>query len=132
MPILFRLPTSADSGPGFAFPTIEAWRAYLLIAALAAFGAQALVLLSMGVLHVPQRDFTTPTFRCATLAYLVVAVAAVRAGAHFAFRAGIGRGHVLVEPAPGGTVQVSPRCPLRALVLLYIRLHRDRFGNVIA
>ncbi|MBI0330486.1 hypothetical protein [Burkholderia plantarii] len=132
MPLLFRLPTSADSGPGFAFPTIEAWRTYLLIVALAAFGAQALVLLSIGVLHVPQSDFTTLTFRCVTLAYLVVAVAAVRAGARFAFRAGIGRGQVRVEPAPGGTVQVSRHCPLRLLVLLHIRLHRDRFGHVIA
>ncbi|MCM2550965.1 hypothetical protein [Burkholderia glumae] len=132
MPLLSRLPSSAKSAPGLAFPTVEAWRTYLLIAALAASGAQILVLLSIAVLQIPQHHFTTPTFRCATLVYLAVAVAATRAGARFAFRAGLRRGHVRLEPAAPGTVRVSPRCPLRALVLLHLRLRREQFERVIS
>lgn len=102
----------------------DAWRANVLIAAVAAMSAQLIVLLLMDVFHVPDRAFTSLPFHCAAVAYLAAAVLLVHRLAAQAFRAALASGYVRLTSPAERLVRVASHCPRRPLVLLHLRLHR--------
>ncbi len=104
----------------------DTWRTHALVVALAAMSAQLIVLVLIGVFHLPDRDFTTSSFRCIALVYVAFAVIVARWFAAEAFRAAQAGGYVRCLCSAQRRVWVSPRCPRRMLVLLHVRLHRYR------
>ncbi|KVG65267.1 hypothetical protein [Burkholderia pseudomultivorans] len=110
--------------------TIERWRAHLLIAALAGMFIQCFVLVSLLVLRVPAGFFTTTAFRGWTVVAVATAIVAARKLADAAFRAALVCGHVRAAGIDRRKVVVSSDGAYRLLVVLYIRLHGNRFGRL--
>ncbi|WP_175850574.1 hypothetical protein [Burkholderia cepacia] len=129
LPIDVRSTRVARTGDSFlmAPSTIERWRAYLLIAALAGMFVQCFVLVSWLALRVPEAFFTTMTFRMWTVVAIVTAILSVRKLARAAFRAALDCGFVHVTGIDRHTVAVSSDCAYRRLVILHIRLNGNRF-----
>ncbi|MGU7880751.1 hypothetical protein ACV22Y_12845 [Burkholderia sp. AW50-3] len=113
-----------------ASSTIERWRAYLLIAALAGMFIQCFVLVSLFALRIPEAFFTTMTFRIWTVVAVATAILSARKVADAAFRAADVCGYVRVSGVDRRTVVVSSDCAYRRLVVLHIRLNGNRYGGV--
>ncbi|NIE86144.1 MULTISPECIES: hypothetical protein [unclassified Burkholderia] len=129
--LLSRLRPLHGPRPAFGVALLDACRADLLVASLAALAAQSAMLLSILLLGVPTRDFTTPLFHHIVLAYLVGATVIVRRLARHAFHAAVESERVRLSSTPEPHVQVDDPCPLRVLVVLHIHLHRQRFGRLV-
>ncbi|WP_414441734.1 hypothetical protein [Burkholderia sp. 22PA0106] len=102
----------------------DAWRANAMLAAVAAMSAQRVVLLLIGVFHLPDRAFTTDGFHCAALVYIGAAMWFVHRLAAQAFRAALASGHVCATSQAERRVRVAAHCPRRLLVLVHLMLHR--------
>lgn len=105
-------------------PTVDQWRAHLLVASLAAILIQAIVLGSMLLLDVPVAFFTSTVFRLGVMAAVVASVFLTRRIAGSAFRSALAGNHVWLGGKRHCTVSLSSHCPRRALVVLYVRLNR--------
>ncbi|MDN7592015.1 hypothetical protein [Burkholderia seminalis] len=112
-----------------ASSTIERWRAYLLIAALAGMFIQCFVLVSLLAWRVPEAFFTTMTFRLSIVVALAVAILSVRKLAGAAFRSALACGCVRLTGIDRRTVVVSSDCAYRHWVVLHIRLNGSRYGG---
>lgn len=110
--------------------TIERWRAYLLIAALAGMFIQCFVLVSLLAWRIPEAFFTTMTFRIWIVVALATAILSARKLAGAAFRAAMACDCVRVTGIDRRTVVVSSDCAYRRLVVLHIRLNGNRYGGV--
>ncbi|NTZ83950.1 hypothetical protein FCJ61_13315 [Burkholderia metallica] len=110
--------------------TIERWRAYLLIAALAGMFIQCFVLVSLLAWRVPEAFFTTMTFRIWIVVAVSTAILSARKLAAAAFKGALDCGDVRVSGIDRRTVVVSSDCAYRQLVVLHIRLNGNRYGGV--
>ncbi|MFJ2992349.1 hypothetical protein [Pandoraea sp. NPDC087047] len=111
--------------------TIRMLRAYLLVASLGAACIDACVVIAMLVFDVPERVFTSADFRLAMAASLLLLMLAARSVASAAFQAALDSRHATLDGAQGrGKVALRDDCPCRALVLLHIRIHRQRLAMV--
>lgn len=113
--------------------TIRMLRAYLLVASLGAACIDACVVIAMFVFDVPERTFTSTDFRIAMAASLLLLILASRSLAAVAYRAAIASRHAAVDATQGRCrVALRDDCPNRLLVLLHIRIHRQRLAAVVA
>lgn len=107
--------------------TIDQWRAHLLVASMVGTVIQAGVLVCILLLRVPEGAFTQPAFRVGVVVTVVLAVLLVRRFARAAFRAAIAGRHARTGSEQDGTIFLSPHCPQRILVVLYMRFNRQQF-----
>ncbi|VVE86298.1 hypothetical protein [Pandoraea bronchicola] len=113
--------------------TIRMLRAYLLVASLGAAGIDACVVIAMLIFDVPERIFTSADFRIAMAASLLLLMLAARSLAAAAYQAALSSRHATLHGAGGrGSVALRNDCPNRLLVLLHIRIHRQRLAMVAA
>ena len=106
--------------------TVEMLRGYLMMASLAATAIDAVVLLAVGVLGVPERAFEAAPFRVGVLVVVALAVFVMRGLARSAFRSAVANHHAIVRDTPCQTVSISADCPFRLLVVFHLRLNRAR------
>lgn len=113
--------------------TIRMLRAYLVVASLGAACIDACVVMAMLVFDVPERIFTSADFQIAMAASLFLLVFAARTLAASAYQAALVSRHAIEHGARGrASVALRNDCPNRLLVLLYIRIHRQRLALVAA
>ncbi len=104
--------------------TVDMLRAHLLVASLTAVGAEALVCVALLVLPVPQRFFSSTSFRLLAIAVIVGGVIVAREFAQAAFESAIEK-HYAMAGRPVGVASrfaVEADCPRRWLVVLHLRL----------
>jgi hypothetical protein len=112
--------------------TVDMLRAYLLTASLAAMLVELVVLAAIVVFGISEETFQSKAFRLSVILILLATVLATRQIARAAFRSAVANRHVtfsgvLFETVTAETVTVSPTCPGRPLVILYLRLNRRLF-----
>ncbi|RKP55956.1 hypothetical protein [Pararobbsia silviterrae] len=101
---------------------IEALRAYLLVASLAALAINVVTLYAGWMLDVPDSVFCSTAFKLISLAAVGVVMIGVRLRCGVAFRSALGRGAVVETRSRSRMIVVDRRCPGRRLVCLYARL----------
>lgn len=107
--------------------TVDMLRAHLLIASLTAFAAQALVLIALLVLRVPQQFFAALPFRLFALAVIVGGVIVTREFACAAFELAASRARATTAAHCAWPFEVAADCPRRWLVVLHLRLTGQPF-----
>ena len=113
--------------------TIRMLRAYLLMASLGAACIDACVVIAVLVFDVPEQIFTSTDFRIAMAASLLLLMLAARSLAASAYQAALASNHATVSGARGrASVALREDCPNRLLVMLHIRIHRQRLAMVAA
>lgn len=103
-------------------------RAWLLVASLAATFIDAVALVAAGVFGVPERVFEAAPFRLGALAAIALTLVVTRNLARSAFLSAIATRHAVVSDTACQTISLSADCPLRLLVVFYLRLNRGRLG----
>jgi hypothetical protein len=106
--------------------TVDAMRAWLVVASLAATFIDAVVLVALGVFDVPERVFESAPFRIGVAIAIVLTLFVTRRAARYAFRSAVASQHAIVCDTLGPTVFLSADCPLRLLVVFHLRLTRAR------
>ncbi|WP_147329496.1 hypothetical protein [Paraburkholderia sp. DHOC27] len=99
-------------------------RAYLLIASLTAAAIQTMALLSVALFGVSEAVFVSLPFRVAAALTIIATVLVVKQIARVAFLSALSHEHATITDTPSRTTRVSAVCPVRALVVLHLRLSR--------
>ncbi|WGS53227.1 hypothetical protein LFL96_34245 [Paraburkholderia sp. D15] len=97
-------------------------RAYLVTASLSAVAIQIGVLASIFVFGVPESWFQTVHFRLAAAGAIGMMVLISAAISHAAFRSAVARHYAIHDETRPGAFRVSDECPLRAFVILHLRM----------
>ena len=108
--------------------TVDTLRAWLLVASLCATLIDAVVLVALGCLGIPERAFESAPFRVGVVAAVALTLVAIRALARAAFAAAVASRHATVSDSPCQIVSISADCPFRLLVLFHVRTQRERLA----
>lgn len=98
--------------------TTDMLRAHLMAASLTAMGTEALALLALLVLRVPQQVFISTGFQALALALIVSGVIVMRHFAQAAFELAIQGQYATSADRP---VLIGADCPRRWFVVLHLR-----------
>ncbi|HEY1996284.1 hypothetical protein [Paraburkholderia sp.] len=106
--------------------TIDMLRAYLMTTSLAAVFIQAVVLLALFGFGMPEYEVHSVAFRVGVLVAVAGIVLATRQVAQAAYRSAVSNCYATFSGAGSRIISVSPRCPVRQLVILHLRFIRRR------